>query len=112
MPSKVLDIIRNVLRGVWRPLYPLDSRRRWWHYLEYWSHRVQDIAAALCVVLFPFGIGFLVFDRYAINPTGTVAFAAILAILWLCFVALSYSRGRAMVARDTTSRDAPNDGIQ
>lgn len=105
MLLKVLDIVLNVLRGVWRPLYRLDSRRQWWHYLEYWSHRVQDIAAAFCVVLFPFGIGFLIYDRYAINPTGTVAFTALLAILWLCVVALSYARGRAVDLRDATPRD-------
>ena len=99
MLSKLRIVGRDLWRGMWQPLYPLNPKRRWWHYIEYWSFRMRDMIVALLLFLFPPGIGFLVYERYSTNPRGIVGVAALLSAIWICSVFLAYYRGRSLSAR-------------
>lgn len=96
MLSKLRIIGRDVWRGMWQPLYPLNPNRRWWHYIEYWSFRMRDVIAALLICLFPAGIGVLIYERYSANPKGVIGFVALLGAIWMCSVLMAYYRGRSL----------------
>jgi hypothetical protein len=99
MLSKLRIIGRDVWRGLWQPLYPLNPNRRWWHYIEYWSFRLRDVIVAILIFLFPVGIGFLIYERYSANPRGIVAVVALVGGIWTCSLLLAYYRGRSLSGR-------------
>ena len=94
MLQKIGCVVGAVWRGAWRVQYPLNPKRRLWHYVDYVSWRLSDYVAAIYVFVFPFAIGFFVAEHYARKPTAVVAVTALLAVLWAVLTALAYCRGR------------------
>ena len=91
----VWNVARRVWRGAWKPTYSLRRERRWWHYIDYWGWRSQDIVGALYIFIAPLWIGFFIYEKYSTNPKATVALMAFMSSLWLVLVVLAYYKGRS-----------------
>jgi hypothetical protein len=89
----MLNVLRRVWRGAWRPTWPLPQGRRWWHHIDYWPRRLRDLFGGLFIFFGPPWLGFLIYERYNANPKAMLALIGIIGVIWLSLVLLAYHAG-------------------
>lgn len=95
MLVEIWNVLRRIWWGAWQPTKAYPQNGRWWHYLDYWGTRSRDIIGALYIFFGPLWIGFFIYERFSVNPKGTLAAMAIPAALWLVLVGLAYGSARS-----------------
>ena len=94
MLVRVLNVLRCIWRGAWRPTFTFPPQPRWYHYVEYWSRRPRDIIAGALLFLLPPWVAYFIYEKYSVNPRVTLVFTALMAALWILSVVACYYAGR------------------
>lgn len=90
MLDTVKLVMKRIWRGTWRPLWPLPSQPRWYHYADYWARRPNDYIITAMIPLIPAAMGFLLYRDGSIHPY----LLTLQVSMWLGALALAYYKGR------------------
>lgn len=82
-------VLRRIWRGACRPLWPLPSNPKWYHYADYWARRPNDFIIAALIPLIPLAMGFLLHRDGSIHPYLLIVHASV----WTGALLLAYLKG-------------------
>ena len=87
----MLDLLRRVWRGAWRPIY--EPTTGWWYLLDL-PYRLRDVFCALFLFLFgPPWIGYLLYEVLANSQKHVLAGVIVLGLMWLLLFATAFLAG-------------------
>lgn len=88
------NLAQRIWRGAWTPTHSRPHGARWWHYIDYWGWRGQDIVGALFIFAGPPWLGFVIYEKYSANPKATGVLIGLMCFLWILLVFFAYCKGR------------------
>ena len=93
---QLLEILRCIWRGAWRPMFLLPPQPKWYDHVDYWFRRTRDVIAGVLLFLIPPGAVYFIHEKYALNPGAALAFTAVIAVVWVFAVIACYFAGKRL----------------